>query len=145
QQLRRADHVRPPAVAPDLGDDCDAVAACVREAPAPALGARVSRRALDLILLLLLLIGVWEGLHRLVGEEALSSPRTTVLFLWAYLGDPAFHLNGTATLVALGYAVAIAVVGGLLVGLPLGFYRAAGDVADPYLMALFAIPKITLY
>lgn len=105
----------------------------------------MSRRALDLILLLLLLIGVWEGLHRLVGEEALSSPRTTVLFLWAYLGDPAFHLNGTATLVALGYAVAIAVVGGLLVGLPLGFYRAAGDVADPYLMALFAIPKITLY
>jgi NitT/TauT family transport system permease protein len=105
----------------------------------------VSRRLVDFMLLIGLLLLLWEGLHRLVGEEALSSPGETLLFLWAYLGAPAFHVNAIATLVALGYAAAIAVVGGLLVGLPLGFYRAAGDVADPYLIALFAIPKITLY
>jgi NitT/TauT family transport system permease protein len=105
----------------------------------------VSRRLVDFMLLIGLLILLWEGLHRLVGEEALSSPGETLLFLWAYLRAPAFHVNAIATLVALGYAAAIAVVGGLLVGLPLGFYRAAGDVADPYLIALFAIPKITLY
>jgi len=103
------------------------------------------RRLVDFALLILLLLAVWEGLHHLVGEEALSSPAATLAYLWAYLGQPAFHANATATLVALGYALAIAGVGGLLVGLPLGFYRAAGDVADPYLVSLFAIPKITLY
>lgn len=105
----------------------------------------MSRRLFDFALLIGLLVAIWEGLHHLVGEEALSAPAETLAFLWQYVGQPAFGTNATATLVALGYALAIAVAGGLLVGLPLGFYRAAGDVADPYLVALFAIPKITLY
>ncbi len=103
------------------------------------------RRLVDFALLIALLLALWQGLHHWVGEEALSAPAETLSFLWTYLGQPAFKVHATATLLALGYALAIAVVGGLLVGLPLGFYRAAGDVADPYLVALFAIPKITLY
>lgn len=105
----------------------------------------MSRRLFDFAILVLLLLAVWEGLHHLAGEEALSSPKETLVFLWKYLAQPTFLPNATATLVALGYAVAIAFIGGLLLGLTLGFYRAAGDVADPYLVALFAIPKITLY
>jgi len=105
----------------------------------------MSRRVLDFALLIVLLLAVWEGLHHLAGEEALSSPAETLSFLREYMGKPAFLSNATATLIALGYAVAIAFIGGLAVGLPLGFYRGAGDVADPYLVSLFAIPKITLY
>jgi NitT/TauT family transport system permease protein len=103
------------------------------------------RRLVDFTLLVVLLLAVWEGLHHFAGEEALSSPIETLSYLWSYLGQPSFLQNARATLIALGYAVAIALVGGLLIGLPLGFYRGAGDVADPYLLALFAIPKITLY
>ncbi len=100
---------------------------------------------IDFVLLIVLLVAVWEVLHNFIGEHALSSPAETLSYLWTYVGQPAFWPNARASFLALGYAVAIAFVGGLAVGLPLGLYRGAGDVADPYLVALFAIPKITLY
>ena len=105
----------------------------------------MSRRITDFLLLIVLLLAAWEMLHLLITEHALSSPLETLSYLVTFVGRPAFWPNARATLMALGYALAIAYVGGLAVGLPLGFYRGAGDVADPYLVALFAIPKITLY
>ncbi|MCB1547581.1 MAG: ABC transporter permease subunit [Hyphomicrobiaceae bacterium] len=103
------------------------------------------RKLVDFVLLVLLVGAVWQGLHHLVGEEALSAPGETIAYLLRYLRDPKFWMHAGATSLALGYALAIAIGGGLLIGLPLGLNRAAGDVADPYLIALFSIPKITLY
>ena len=34
---------------------------------------------------------------------------------------------------------------GLLIGVPLGAARFAGEVAEPILVALYSIPKVTLY
>jgi NitT/TauT family transport system permease protein len=105
----------------------------------------MTRRILDTLLLLVLLLVLWEGLHRLVGRYALSSPLETVQYLVMFFGQPVFLPNAQATLLAIFYATAIAFGGGLAIGLPLGLFRGAGDVADPFLLALFSIPKITLY
>jgi NitT/TauT family transport system permease protein len=117
----------------------------VGEAAASPLGARVTRRIIDTLLLILLLLVVWEVLHRLVGRYALSSPFETVQYLFAFFGQPVFLPNAQATLLAIFYATVIAFGAGLAIGLPLGLFRGAGDVADPFLIALFSIPKITLY
>lgn len=105
----------------------------------------MNRRLVDFVLLIVLLVAVWEILHGFIGEDALSSPAETLSYLHTYVGQAAFWTHARASLIAFGYAVAIAFAAGLAVGLPLGLYRGAGDVADPYLVALFAIPKITLY
>jgi NitT/TauT family transport system permease protein len=103
------------------------------------------RRLVDSLLLLVLVLVVWEGLHHLVGAYALSSPAETVIYLLRFFGEPAFRPNAEATLLAVFYATTIAFGAGLAIGLPLGLFRGAGDIADPFLVALFSIPKITLY
>jgi NitT/TauT family transport system permease protein len=115
------------------------------EAAASPLGPRMTRRVLDGVLLVVLLLVVWEMLHRAVGGYALSSPVETVAYLIAFFGNPAFLPNGQATLLAIFYATVVAFGAGLAIGLPLGLFRGAGDVAEPFLVALFSIPKITLY
>ena len=42
-------------------------------------------------------------------------------------------------------ALAISLAGGLLLGVALGAHRLSGEVAEPVLVALYSIPKITLY
>ena len=105
----------------------------------------MTRRVVDSLLLVLLLLVLWEALHRIVGQYALSSPVETVGYLVAFFGEPVFLPNAQATLLAILDATAIAFGAGLVIGLPLGLFRSAGDVADPFLVALFSIPKITLY
>ena len=46
---------------------------------------------------------------------------------------------------AFAAALAIAVALGLLIGFWLGLHRFSGDVLEPMLVALYSIPKITLY
>src|SRR5436305_202826 len=47
--------------------------------------------------------------------------------------------------IKLAVAFAIAVSCGILIGFTLGLYRFAADVGEPVLVALYSIPKITLY
>ena len=99
----------------------------------------------DPLLLLLLLVLVWQGLYLLVGDVALRSPATTALNLKDLLGDPRFlpHIRETLLAFAQGFAIAVGV--GLLIGVLLGAARFAGEVAEPILVALYSIPKVTLY
>jgi NitT/TauT family transport system permease protein len=61
------------------------------------------------------------------------------------LGDPRFAPHLRETLLAFGQGFVIAVVVGLLIRVPLGAARFAGEVAEPILVALYSIPKVTLY
>ena len=99
----------------------------------------------DPLLLLLFILLVWQGLYLLVGDIALRSPAATAKNLGAMLGDPRFlpHIQETLLAFAQGFAIAVAV--GLLIGVPLGAARFAGEVAEPILVALYSIPKVTLY
>lgn len=103
-----------------------------------------SRRSDSLILLAGILL-VWQLLFWALGANAIAPPAATVARAAALLETRSFWLNAGATGVAFALASAIAVVGGILLGLWLGFHRFSGDVADPIIGTLYSIPKITLY
>ncbi|WP_291296363.1 ABC transporter permease [Elioraea sp.] len=97
---------------------------------------------------LLLVIGVtavWQVLYLLVGEIALRSPAETVASLAGLLADPRFWPHLRETTLAFGFALLLAAASGLLIGITLGVNRFARDVAEPMLVAIYSIPKVTLY
>ncbi len=87
----------------------------------------------------------WQGLYLLVGADVVSAPADTILRAMSLLQRPTFWRDASSTGVAFGYACMIGIAGGMLLGLALGLYRFAGDVADPILGTVYSIPKITLY
>ena len=107
--------------------------------------ASVGRQGLDILLLIVALGVIWQGLYGYAGDVALTSPLETLLLSADLVVSPSFwpHLEETSLAVVEG--LAIAVVGGLAVGFALGAHRLSGEVAEPILVALYSIPKITLY
>ena len=99
----------------------------------------------DTLLLLAILLILWQLLYLAVGDVALRSPIATAQNLGTLLGDARFMPHITETLLAFAQGFAIAVAIGLLIGVPLGAARFAGEVAEPILVALYSIPKVTLY
>jgi len=107
-------------------------------------GSRWSR-ALDLGLLLLVILVAWQLAHEWAGDVALTSPRETIDYAGTLLGSARFWPNVWETCHAFLYALVISALGGLALGVALGAHRLSGEVAEPILVALYAIPKITLY
>jgi NitT/TauT family transport system permease protein len=99
----------------------------------------------DPLLLIALLIAGWQLLYWAVGDVGLSSPSRTVQTASAMLADARFLPHIRETLLAFAQAFAIALAIGLLIGLTLGASRLTGEVAEPILVALYSIPKVTLY
>lgn len=102
-------------------------------------------RRYDVALFTLAVLVLWELLYLKVGDEGLSSPWATFAKIGTMFASASFWTNVSATGTAFGLAVLIAIVGGTGIGLALGLFTFAGEVADPMLNALSAIPKITLY
>jgi NitT/TauT family transport system permease protein len=88
---------------------------------------------------------VWQGLAAWVGSEGLSTPAATLARLMRLFADPAFWGHAGATGLAVLWSILYTVTAGLGLGLLLGLSRLAGEVAEPILNSLYAIPKITLY
>ncbi|MGZ5907575.1 MAG: ABC transporter permease, partial [Reyranella sp.] len=103
------------------------------------------RSVRDPILVVLSLVAIWQVLHQLAGDSALTAPAPTLAHLWEMVWQPRFlpHLRETA--LAFAQALLIACVGGVAIGLLLGGHRLSGEVAEPLLVGLYSIPKITLY
>ena len=59
--------------------------------------------------------------------------------------SPRFHPHALETLRAFGLALLFALSLGIAIGFSLGLNRFAGEVAEPVLVALYSIPKLTLY
>jgi NitT/TauT family transport system permease protein len=97
------------------------------------------------ILLLFGLFIVWQGLYMATGDIALRSPMQTIAYAADLFSRPAFWPNFLETVKAFGAALAIAVAMGITIGMALGFSRLAGDVFEPVLVAVYSIPKVTLY
>ena len=102
-------------------------------------------KRLDSLWFALALIAVWQILYWIAGAEALSSPWQTVYRAAAMLASGGFWEHVAATFEAFAWAVLLSIALGLMVGLWFGLSRLAGEVAEPILNALYAIPKITLY
>lgn len=96
-------------------------------------------------LLLLGLLALWQGLYFVIGEVALRPPLATIRFAIDLFSRPTFWPNLQETATAFGVALVIAVVVGITIGMALGFSRLASDVFEPMLVAIYSLPKLTLY
>jgi NitT/TauT family transport system permease protein len=102
-------------------------------------------RLRNALVLVVALVVVWELAYLAVGDVALRSPWQTLRFTAKLVQTDLFHEHVTNTLQAFAAALAIAVTLGLALGFALGLDRLAGDAMEPMLVALYSIPKITLY
>ena len=105
----------------------------------------MGQRTGDTILLILGIIVTWQVLYWLAGDVALTSPATTAAHLWKLLGTARLWENAAETARAFGFAVVISLIGGVALGVMLGLNRTAGIVSEPILIALYSLPKVTLY
>jgi len=99
----------------------------------------------DGTVIVVLMLAVWQALYAYAGGVALTPPWTTAVYAVDLMGSPNFWGHLRATLSAFAWSVLIAGVLGIAMGLWLGAFRFAGDVAEPMLAALYTIPKVTLY
>ncbi len=104
-----------------------------------------TRRALDTLLLLIVLLAMWQALHHIAGSTALPAPSVTLAYLMQLLPSARFAENAAATLLAFGFALLLAYAIGLAIGVWMGAHRLSGAVGEPILVALYSLPKITLY
>jgi NitT/TauT family transport system permease protein len=102
----------------------------------------ILRSTLTLIAAVLI---AWQALYWLVGDVALRSPLQTFAFTADFMSTPQFAAHLAETGAAFGFALLIAVASGLSIGFALGASRFLGDVLEPVLVAIYSIPKITLY
>ncbi|MDE2606118.1 MAG: ABC transporter permease subunit [Burkholderiales bacterium] len=105
-----------------------------------------SRQVLqDRLLLLAILLAAWQLLSWAAGAQVLTSPTATVRKLAHLVLAPDFAGHAMETGRAFALALVISLAGGLGLGVALGAHRLSGEVAEPLLVGLYSIPKITLY
>jgi len=102
------------------------------------------QRLLDVALLLLAGLVFWQVLH-LIAPFALTSPAATAAKAWSMLASPAFWPHAAETGKAFVFALLLAIAGGLVIGLGLGLNRTGAQVAEPILVSIYSLPKVTLY
>jgi ABC-type nitrate/sulfonate/bicarbonate transport system permease component len=107
--------------------------------------AGIGERAAAGLVIALVILAIWQALYHKVGQEALASPATTVAKLVALLGRPEFWANVAETASALGLSLLLSCFAGALLGIVIGANRKASEVAEPMLVTLYALPKVTLY
>lgn len=90
-------------------------------------------------------LAIWQGLHYLVGSEALTSPLETLDRARSLFATERFWGHTKETVSALGVALVIAIFGGAIIGMILGFNRRAGEIFAPMFVGLQSTPKVTLY
>ncbi len=91
------------------------------------------------------LLLVWELAYRAVGDVALRSPLQTLRFTANLVQTEFFWVNLGNTMEAFAFALLIAVGLGLAIGFVLGLHRLSAEAMEPMLVALYSIPKLTLY
>jgi NitT/TauT family transport system permease protein len=102
-------------------------------------------RSLRAAILIACVLAGWQALFWYAGSSALTSPLDTMAYLGELLSSPRFYPHLIETAQAFAVALGIAISCGILIGFTLGLYRFAADVGEPVLVALYSIPKLTLY
>jgi len=104
-----------------------------------------TRRITDTLVIVAVMLLVWQILHQIAGETALPAPLPTMTYLMHMVPTARFATNAAATLLALSFALLLAYAIGLGIGVWMGAHRLSGAVGEPILVALYSLPKITLY
>jgi NitT/TauT family transport system permease protein len=87
----------------------------------------------------------WQILFEIAGENAMAPPLDTVRYLLQLLSTATFWTHLLETARAFTMALALSTVLGLAIGFVLGLHRFSAEVAEPILLGLYSLPKITLY
>ncbi len=103
------------------------------------------RQLINVAILIVGILVFWEIAYLIVGELAMRSPHETFAFTWKLMQTDLFWGHVSETMQAFAMALAIAVGLGLLIGFTLAIHKLSGDAMEPMLVALYSIPKITLY
>lgn len=93
----------------------------------------------------LLFLAFWEWASgRLVDPFFVSSPVKVFgkLWQWTISGNLWFHLSMTLLATAMGFAIGSAI--GFVLGILFGRYKFIADVFDPYITAIYSLPKVAL-
>src|SRR5258705_11006330 len=96
-------------------------------------------RRVHLVLLLVGLLIVWQGVFLYAGEEALRGPAETVRATMTLMTTELFWTHLSETAHAFGLALAIAVAGGITLGVWLGVHRLSGDLFVSMLIGVASI------
>ncbi|ASP21801.1 oligopeptide transporter permease [Antarctobacter heliothermus] len=102
-------------------------------------------RFVDIAVLIVVFVGVWEVAHQWAGDVALTSPWDTIKYSIQTLFSASFWPHVWATMSSFAIAMVVAAFSGILIGAVLGYNRLAGEVAEPILVGVYSIPKVTLY
>lgn len=97
------------------------------------------------LLLLAALAAIWQLLYMWIGDSALASPAATLRYTAKLVASDMFlpHLRETMLAFAAGYALAVTF--GLAIGFWLGMHRLSGEIMEPMVVAVYSLPKVTLY
>jgi NitT/TauT family transport system permease protein len=91
------------------------------------------------VVLVVGLVIFWQLMYLVVGDVAMRSPWQTMRATAELARTDWFWVDVDST------TLVIAVVLGLLIGFALGLHRLSAEAMEPMLVALYSIPKITLY
>jgi ABC-type nitrate/sulfonate/bicarbonate transport system permease component len=108
-----------------------------------------ARRIVELTLPTLTVVAFvagWEALVDLRGIAPiyLPAPSAIVEYLLRMIADGSMGFNLGVTLLRIFAGFAVAAVAGVMVGIVMGMSRIAARVADPWIAALYPLPKISL-
>ena len=106
---------------------------------------RWALRGWDTVLVLLPLAAAWQALSWWTGSVALASPFATAARLAGLVTTAAFWGHAAETLASASVALLISGVAGLALGIALGAHHFSDEVAEPLLIGLYTLPKVTLY
>jgi len=104
-----------------------------------------TRRAADTLVIVIVLLAFWQALQQVAGSTALPAPLPTLAYLAQFVASPRFAASAATTALELALALALAYGIGLGFGVWMGAHRLSGAVGEPILVALYSLPKITLY
>lgn len=93
----------------------------------------------------LALMGVWEILARTVVNPLwVSQPSAIAVRLWDLARSGLLWRHTSITLLEAGLGLALAFAVGVPIGILLARYKYAGQVAEPFVMALYSTPRVVL-
>lgn len=100
---------------------------------------------LNALVLVVVILTAWQLLYWSVGDIALRSPLETFVYMRKLFSTGPFWVHFSETARAFVIALVLAIAIGLSIGFLLGLNRFASEVLEPVLVAVYSIPKITLY
>ncbi|HJS33137.1 MAG TPA: ABC transporter permease subunit [Alphaproteobacteria bacterium] len=102
-------------------------------------------RTLDFLIFVAAFLALWQLAHLWGGDVAMTTPFGTLDYTLRLLVAAEFWPHAIATATAFVVALILACTGGVLIGAALGSHRLSGEVAEPILVGIYSIPKVTLY